>query len=306
MADRSLQVFHAVAKQRSFTRAADVLFMSQPAVTYQVLQLEERFNIRLFDRGRACVSLTPAGEVALQYAERIIGLSTEMDTRLRELRGEIAGTLLIGASMTIAEFMLPPILGEFKLAHPAVHSRLFIANSKSIGTQVAEHALDIGFIEAPAHQANLEAVACCDDELMVICSPHFPLAKAGAVQPHQLLEHAYVSREPGSGTRDFVSAYLRKLGIDPHKMNTVMELGSPIALNAVLETGLGFAIASPASAAKSRHTGTLVAVPLRPRLIRPISMLYPASRFRSRLVTAFVDFALTRLGRAAQGFTPAA
>lgn len=302
MADRSLQVFHAVAKQRSFTRAAQVLYMSQPAVTYQVLQLEERFNTRLFDRGRASVSLTPAGEVALQYAQEIIDLSSEMTTRVRELQNEIAGTLHIGASMTIAEFMLPAILGEFKTAHPAVRSRLFLANSRSIDAQVAEHALDIGFVESPARQSDLETVFCCDDELVVVCSPQFPLAKCRYVVPQQLLEHPYVSREPGSGTRDAVSEYLRAAGIDPNAMNTVMELGSPIALNAVLETGLGFSIASQASVPEARRLGALIAVPLRPRLVRPISMLYPSSRFRSRLVTAFVEFAAQRLLQTGQAF----
>ena len=114
MADRRLQVFHAVAKQLSFTKAADVLFMTQPAVTFQIKQLEEHFNTRLFDRGHGRIALTPAGEVVLGYAEKILGLSSEMDVRLSELTGEIGGSLMVGASTTIAEFMLPGILGEFK------------------------------------------------------------------------------------------------------------------------------------------------------------------------------------------------
>ena len=91
MADRRLQVFHAVAKQLSFTKAADVLFMTQPAVTFQIKQLEEHFNTRLFDRGHGRIALTPAGEVVLGYAEKILGLSSEMDVRLSELTGEIGG-----------------------------------------------------------------------------------------------------------------------------------------------------------------------------------------------------------------------
>ena len=114
MADRRLQVFHAVAKQLSFTKAAEVLFMTQPAVTFQIKQLEEHFNTRLFDRGHGRISLTPAGDLVLAYAERILGLSSEMDVRLAEMTGEIGGSLLVGASTTIAEFMLPRILGEFK------------------------------------------------------------------------------------------------------------------------------------------------------------------------------------------------
>ena len=132
MADRRLQVFHAVAKQSSFTKAAETLFMTQPAVTFQIKQLEEHFNTRLFDRGHGRISLTAAGEVVLEYAERILSLSAELDTRVSEMTGEVQGPLLIGASMTIAEFMLPRILGEFKSrAIRTVQARLTVANSET-------------------------------------------------------------------------------------------------------------------------------------------------------------------------------
>ncbi|MDP2810488.1 MAG: LysR family transcriptional regulator [Rhodocyclaceae bacterium] len=295
MADRRLQVFHAVAKQLSFTKAAEVLFMTQPAVTFQIKQLEEHFNTRLFDRGHGRIALTPAGDLVLDYAERILGLSSEMDVRLAEITGEIGGSLLVGASTTIAEFMLPRILGEFKSNHPNVRPRLVVANSEAIETRVAEHTLDIGFIESPSHQPNLQTEICCEDELVAICSPKFPLAKFKELTPAQLADHPYVSREPGSGTREFTDGYLRKAGIGPDQMALVMELGSPIALNGVVETGLGFAIASRASVAKAQRLGDLVAIPLKPRLIRTLSMVYPKEKFRSRLVTAFVEFAAVRL-----------
>ncbi|MBI5792925.1 MAG: LysR family transcriptional regulator [Rhodocyclales bacterium] len=295
MADRRLQVFHAVAKQLSFTKAAEVLFMTQPAVTFQIKQLEEHFNTRLFDRGHGRIALTPAGEVVLGYAERILGLSSEMDVRLSELTGEIGGSLMIGASTTIAEFMLPGILGEFKSTYPNVRSRLVVGNSESIETRVLEHTIDIGFIESLSHEPNLECEVCCDDELVVICHPRFPLARHKELTPQKLLEHPFISREPGSGTREFTESYLRSAGVAIDQMNVVMELGSPIALNGVVQTGLGFAIASRASVSKEQRLGDIVAIPLKPRLIRTLSMVYPKEKFRSRLVATFVEFASTRL-----------
>ncbi|MGB9194522.1 MAG: LysR family transcriptional regulator, partial [Azonexus sp.] len=113
MADRRLQVFYAVAKHLSFTRAADALFMTQPAVTFQVRQLEEQYSTRLFERRHGGIALTPAGELAFSYAERILGLSDEMDARLAELTGEMRGRLLLGASAPIAESLLPGILAAF-------------------------------------------------------------------------------------------------------------------------------------------------------------------------------------------------
>jgi DNA-binding transcriptional LysR family regulator len=295
MADRRLQVFHAVAKQLSFTKAAEVLFMTQPAVTFQIKQLEEHFNTRLFDRGHGRIALTPAGEVVLGYAERILGLASEMDVRLSELTGEIGGSLMVGASTTIAEFMLPGILGEFKSTYPNVRSRLIVGNSESIENRVLEHTIDIGFIESLSHEPNLECDVCCDDELVVICHPRFPLARHKELTPQKLLDHPYISREPGSGTREFTESYLRSAGIALDQMNVVMELGSPIALNGVVQTGLGFAIASRASVSKEQRLGDIVAIPLKPRLIRTLSMVYPKEKFRSRLVASFVEFASARL-----------
>ena len=295
MADRRLQVFHAVAKQLSFTKAAEVLFMTQPAVTFQIKQLEEHFNTRLFDRGHGRIALTPAGEVVLGYAERILGLASEMDVRLSELTGEIGGSLMVGASTTIAEFMLPGILGEFKSTYPNVRSRLVVGNSESIENRVLEHTIDIGFIESLSHEPNLECDVCCDDELVVICHPRFPLARHKELTPQKLLEHPYISREPGSGTREFTESYLRGAGVSLDQMNVVMELGSPIALNGVVQTGLGFAVASRASVSKEQRLGEISSIPIKPRLIRTLSMVYPKEKFRSRLVATFVDFASARL-----------
>lgn len=295
MADRRLQVFHAVARQLSFTKAAEVLFMTQPAVTFQIKQLEEHFNTRLFDRGHGRISLTPAGELVLSYAEKILGLSSEMDVRLSEITGEIGGALLVGASTTIADFLLPRILGEFRSKYPNVQPRLIVANSESIETRVGEHTIDIGFIESPSHQPNLQTEVCCEDELQVICSPKFPLARLKEVTPQHLVDHPFISREPGSGTREFTEVYLRRNGVDIEHMMPVMEMGSPLALLEVVETGIGYAIASRTSVMKSLRLGDLVSIPLRPRLTRDLSMVYPKEKFRSKLVTAFVEFAADKL-----------
>ena len=295
MADRRLQVFHAVAKQMSFTKAAETLFMTQPAVTFQIKQLEEHFNTRLFERGHGRIALTPAGEIVLEYAERILSLSAELETRLREMTGRLSGPLLIGASTTIAEFLLPRVLGEFKSLHPEVQPKLVVANSEAIENRVAEHTLDIGLIEAPSHLPSLLTEMCCEDELQVIVSPQHPLAKAKSVTPKQLLAYPYVSRESGSGTREFTDLYFRKAGVNPAELSVVMELGSPEALKGVVETGLGFAILSKATVAKEQKLGELVAIALAPKLLRSLSLVYPKEKFRSRLVNTFVEFAQARM-----------
>ncbi len=295
MADRRLQVFHTVAKQLSFTKAADVLCMTQPAVTFQVKQLEEHFNTRLFERHHGRISLTPAGETVYAYAERILALGRELDTRVNELTGEVGGPLLLGASMTIAEYILPRVLGEFRAQYPQVRAQLTVANSETIVSQVADRRLDLGLIESPAHLPGVHTEPLGEDELVMICAPAHPLARKASVTPREVAATPYISRESGSGTREFADQYFRGQQVAPEDLNVVMELGSPEAIKGLVETGAGVAVMSRASVDKETRLGTLVAVPLAPRLIRTFSLVYPEAHFRSRLISAFAGFAAARM-----------
>ena len=301
MADRRLQVFHAVAKHRSFTKAAEALYMTQPAVTFQIKQLEEQYNTRLFERGHGRITLTSAGAVVLDYAERILALSAELDTRLKELTGEVSGLLLVGASKTVAEYLLPRVLGEFKSAYPKVQPRLTVENSEAVQARVAAHTLDVGFIESASQAQGVDADVCCDDELVVACAPGHALAKLERVAPRLLAGHAFLRREPGSGTREVTDDFLRAAGIDPDSLDTVMELGSPESLKRLAATGLGFTILSRSAVANELRLGALVAVPLSPRMERKISVVYSKEKFRSKLVNTFAAFARERLAASHAG-----
>lgn len=299
MADRRLQVFHTVARQLSFTKAAEELFMTQPAVTFQVKQLEEHFNTRLFERKHGRIELTPAGRLVLGYAERILALSDEMETRVGELTGSISGSLQLGASLTIAEFMLPRVLGEFQALNPQVQASMTVANSEAIESRVADHTLDLGLIESPSHVPGVHIEVCCEDELVMICSPQHKLAGLKEVLPGQVAAEPYVSRETGSGTREFADNYFRRCKIAPEDMNVVMELGSLEAIKGVVETGIAVAVVSRATVVKEMKLGTLVAVPLKPRLMRTLSLVTPREKFRSRLVETFASFATARMKKIA-------
>ena len=296
MADRRLQIFHAVAKHLSFTKAAEALFMSQPAVTSQIRQLEEHFNTRLFDRGHGRISLTAAGQLALDYAERILDISAELDHRLQQMSGQIGGSLLIGASTTIADYLLPRVLGAYKARYPAVVPQLFVANSEAVQNRVAERSLDIGFIEGDSHLPLLAADVCCEDELQVTCAPCHPLAKLESVTPEALTQFDNISREPGSGTREVIDHYLQTAGVSPDALQRVMELGSPEALKGLVATGLGYSIISRATVVNEIRLGQLVQIPLAPRLIRRMSVVYPKERIHSQLMNSFLHFAKQHLG----------
>jgi DNA-binding transcriptional LysR family regulator len=249
----------------------------------------------LFERSHGKIALTSAGNVVLDYAERILGLSAELETRMGELTGEVGGLLMLGASTTIADYILPRMLGEFKRHYQQVQPRLMVGNSEAIEKAVAEHALDVGLIESPSHQPNLHTEVCCEDELVVIVARDHELAGRSSVTSADLVSFPFVSREPGSGTKEFTDGYFQRAGVAPDELDVVMELGSPEAVKGVVASGLGFAVMSRATVAQELKLGTLAAVPLQPRLIRILSVVYPREKFRSRLLNVFVDFALSRL-----------
>ena len=295
MADRRLQVFMAVAKHLNFTRAADELFMSQPAVTFQIKQLEELYSTRLFERRQGNVSLTPAGELVFSYAEKIMALSDEMETRLAESSGEMRGPLLIGASLSIAEYLLPDLLSEFNSLYPQVRACLIVANSDTIERRIAEHTLDLGLIEAPSKLAGVASEVCGTDELVVICAPDYPLAGSASITAKTLVDYEYISRESGSGTREVTESYFRKQKIEPELLKIQMELGSSEALKAIVRQGLGFAIVSRLVVEQDVENSLLLAMPLKPALKRDFNLIYPQERFRTRMASTFIDFAKTKL-----------
>ena len=269
--------------------------MTQPAVTFQIRQLEEHFDTRLFDRTNGRITLTPAGTVALEYAERILGLYGELDTKVKELTGREVGPLTIGASTTIAEFLLPRIVGEFKSRHPGIVPQLVVANSEAIQARVAERSLDLGFIEGDSHLRTLVTEVCGDDELQVVCAPSHPLARHQALPVEALTEYPYVSRELGSGTREVIDHYFQKAGLSADSLDSIMEATSPEALTGLVATGLGFTIMSRATVEKEVRLGDLVRIPLAPPLMRHLSVVYPRERIHAKVVNEFVRFVKERL-----------
>ena len=291
MADRRLQVFHTVARLLSFTKAAETLHMTQPAVTFQIRQLEEYFNTRLFDRTHNKISLTAAGERVFQYTDKIIVLYGEMESQVRELTGDVSGILIIGASTTIAEYVLPMLLGEFKEKYPAINLRLKVSNSMGIVHMVEDNSVDVGIVESPISNKNLVVEVCWLDKLVFICPPNHPLAKKASIRGQDLVGLPFVCREEGSGTREYISEFLAKSDMTHHELNINLEVGNPEAIKSAVEAGLGVSILSQATVVKELKLGTLAARPLEPALERPFSLVFQRQKFRLRAMDEFMNFA---------------
>ena len=292
MSDRRLKVFHSVARLLSFTKAAEELHMTQPAVTFQVRQLEEYFNTRLFDRTHNKVNLTPAGERVAEFAERIFDLYAEMENSVRDLTGEISGALTIGASTTIAEYMLPALLGEFKNQYPDINLRLKVSNSEGIVAMVEHNVIDLGVVESPVTNKNLIVEVCHEDQLVVVAAPDHELVKRGTkVRASDIVKYPFVSREEGSGTRDVIMHYLMQAKVTAADMNFSLELGSPEAIKGAVEAGMGITILSRSIIGKELKLNILAELELDPPLARQFSFVRQRQKFRVTVMEKLLEFA---------------
>ena len=291
MIDRRLQVFHAVAELKSFTRAGQRLHMTQPAVTSHIRQLEEHFNTRLFDREHNRIELTAAGRRVEEHARRILALYAEMDGSLRELTRDMTGTLMLGASMTIAEYDLPRLLVRFKQRYPEVNVRLLVSNTDGIVQMVVENRIDLGLVEGPVHNRSLAVRRYDVDRLVVALPPGHPLAGEPCIRLTALRGVPLILREEGSGTREVFLDHARAAGFALDDFEVVMELGSPEAIKGAVEAGLGMTVISIATLRKEIALGTLRTVDLEPPIERPFSFVHQKQKFRVPAVEELLRFA---------------
>jgi len=291
MSDRRLQVFHTVAGVLSFTRAAEILNMTQPAVTHQIRQLEADFNTRLFDRANNRISLTDAGKKVLEYADRIIALYGEMDVAVKTLTGDTTGLVTLGASTTIAEYMLPGLLGDFQQQFPQVQMRLRVANTDAVVSMVADNSIDLGVVEGEVVSQLLLVEHCQYDELIVAVPPNHELAGKDKIKPTELLNHPFIFREDGSGTRNVIAAYLEEHKLHEDQLNQPFELGSTEAIKGAVQAGMGISIVSRAAMSKELGLDMLKAIPLSPPLVRRFYFVRQRQPFRTHLMDELFQFA---------------
>lgn len=292
MADRRLQVFNTVAKLLSFTKAADALHMTQPAVTFQIRQLENHFNVRLFNRTHNRISLTDAGLEVLSYSSSIIDMYTEMNIAIKTLTGDNTGTIIIGANTTIAEYFLPSLLSKFKDKHPLIKLRLVSANSEQIIKKVENNEIDLGVIETTIYNKKLQVTTFKKDEVVLIVNSSHELAQTHEIRLKDTMKYPYVLRELGSGTRQVVYQKLEENGLDFSKINIAMEMSSPESIKGAVEAGIGVSLMSRSCVAKEIKLGILKEIRLIPRVERNFSFIYQKQKFRISGIETFLKFSL--------------
>ena len=289
MADRRLKIFHTVARLLNFTKAAEELHMTQPAVTFQIRQLEEQFNTRLFDRTHNKVTLTEVGKQVYSYSDRILKLYEDMTRSITDMTGDVSGSVTLGASTTIAEYMLPLLIGEFKVKYPEVMINLRESNTEDIVSMVENNDIDLGIVEGSVYNKNLLVEECKIDHLVVIMPNDHVLASEKELHVSDFVSYPFISREHGSGTQEVITSYVEKYG-NGEALNICFELSSPEAIKGAVEAGMGISIVSQATIIKELKLGTLTAVELKPSLERPFSFVRQRYKFKSRAADQLLSF----------------
>ena len=232
--DFRLRVFHTVAHRLSFTRAAAELFITQPAVTKHIKELEHQLNVQLFKRNGSSITLTNAGKILLQYAEKIAQQYAELETELAQLNNMESGVLHIGGSTTVAQTILPKILALFKKAYPAVNFTFIQANTDVITQLVLAEKIDIAIVEGAAHYPQIAYAPFAKDEIVLVTRANNQLSKKVEITPKQLLQIPLVLREAGSGTLDVIFNALEAVGVNPKELQVEIQLESSIAIKQYL------------------------------------------------------------------------
>jgi DNA-binding transcriptional LysR family regulator len=224
--DFRLQVFNTVARRLNFTRAAAELFITQPAVTKHIHELENQLNTKLFDRNGSRVTLTQAGEILLHHSEQIFEIYRNIEFEINNLSQRQSGKLRLGASTTAAQYILPPILAAFHKKFHSIEVTLTIKNTEEIEQALQNKEIDLGVIEGYSKNAAIKYSEFLKDEIVLVASSKNPTAASGSIPAQKLKEIPLLMREPGSGTLEVIAHALKAVGISIGDLTLEMQLGS--------------------------------------------------------------------------------
>ena len=285
---RQLQVFEAIARLGSFTRAAEELFLAQPTVSTQIKRLTEAVEAPLFEQVGRGVQLTEAGEALLGAARQIFDSLDRVEMKVADLKGLKQGYLRLGV-ITIAKYFAPGVLGAFCQKYPGVEVSLEVTNREHLLERLGRHEDDLYILgQIPRSVVDLEIIPFAPNPLHVLAHRKHPLAKAEAIPLERLTEEYFISREPGSGTRATVERMFAEKGLKP---KVRMELGSNEAIKHAIMAQLGISVLSLHTVTMEAGTGPLAILDVEGFPIeRTWNVVYPKGRELSVVAKAFLEF----------------
>jgi DNA-binding transcriptional LysR family regulator len=289
---RHLETFCRVADLKSFSKAADDLFLTQPTVSGHILSLEQSLSLRLFDRTGREVRLTKAGEVFLRHASKILSFRKELLNALSEFSQGIRGELSLGASTIPGEYLLPKLMGDFKKEHPHLNISLKIGDTKEIVQYVLQGNVEFGMTGAKLNHHSLHYEKYEEDEIIVVSPSDHPLTKKKKIDFEGLVQEPWIIREEGSGTQMAVEMALRRKGKSLKQLNVVMEMGSTSSMKEGVKAGLGFAFISKRAVEEDLRLGALSSIEVEgiESIFRPIYIVLHEGRSLSPIGEKFLRF----------------
>ena len=239
-----LEIFSKVAELKSFSKAAHEMYLTQPTVSQHITALEKYLGLTLFDRMGKDVTLTRAGEILYRYAKQITTLTGEARQALDHFMGKKTGHLVLGASTIPGEYILPALLGQFRILYPEIKVTLRIGDTEEIVNALLNGSVELGIIGAKINNARLQYSRFMDDELIVVVPQGHRWWKKSYVDVHELVDEPFIMRESGSGTRISMEKRLHQLGISTDSLNIIAEVGSTTAVKQSIKANLGISLIS--------------------------------------------------------------
>lgn len=230
-----LKVFYTVARRLNFTKASEELLISQPAVTKHIKELESQFNLALFDRKGNKVTLSSAGKVLLKHTEEIQEIYRQIEFDLNQFNQTLKGTLHVGSSTSITQYILPPLLAQFHSIHQDIKVELLNGNSEQIEQSLLNKNIELGIIESKSKRREIHYTPFLKDEIVLVCSSKNQLIKKNEINPKDLKNIQLLMREPGSGTLEVIADALKQKGISLSDLKVEMQLGSTEAIKSYLQ-----------------------------------------------------------------------
>lgn len=263
MSDFRLKVFYSVAKHLSFTQASKELYISQPAITKHIRELESLYGVRLFDRLGNKISLTDAGKLMLEHCEQILAAYRRLEYDMNLLKNEWTGDLRLGASTTISQYVLPPILARFTEKYPKVNVTLMDTNSRNIEQALQNHDIDLGLVEGVFRLPSLKYEPFLHDELVPVVGTQSKLAKKDEIGLDELQQLPLVLRERGSGTLDAIEMAFDEVGLKLSSMNVRLYLGGTESIKSFLRCSDSLGIVSLQAVAPELRRGDFKIIDIR-------------------------------------------
>lgn len=275
MIDSKLTTFINVAKLKSYTRTAELLNLTQPAITQHIKQLEEYYKVKLIMKKGRQISLTEEGEVLFRYAKEFEANSLTLERELRN-KTSLVKRYNIGATLTIGEFVLPNFLGEYKRLHENIDVIINVSNLEENLKRLSNGEIDLGIVEGPFDKGKFICKKFKDDELVLVAAPSNSIAKSSKVDMSVIVNSGkLILREKGSGTRMTFENRLVEQGYSLSDLKVYMEIGNLGAIKSLVEANLGYTVISREAVKKEVEAGTLKIIPIRDiKFIREFNFVY--------------------------------